>query len=61
MKKMDVILGLVMPWVLILFGIPVGTYYISALFIRCIYIFLITFSASILFRLALNYLRNRDK
>jgi len=61
MEKIDIILGLIMPWVLILFGIPVGTYYISAMFIRGVYILLITFSASVLFRLALNCWRNRNK
>lgn len=58
MKNFDVILGLILPWILILFGIPVGTYYITALLVRCVYIFLLIISAGILFRLALNSWRN---
>lgn len=52
MKKFETICGLVFPWILIFFGIPVGTYYITNLLVRGIYIIVVTFSAIFLFRLA---------
>lgn len=43
------------------FGIPVGTYYITNLPVRGIYIGVIVFSAGILFRLALDIWQNKRK
>lgn len=59
MKKIDIICGLMFPWILILFGIPVGTYYITNLLIRGIYVFVIIFSSIILFRLALDVWKDK--
>lgn len=51
---MEIICGFLFPWVLVFFGIPVGTYYITNLLIRGIYVAVITCSSTILFRLAVD-------
>lgn len=61
MKKWEVICGLVFPWILIFLGIPGGTYYITNLPVRGIYIGVIVFSAGILFRLALDIWQDKRK
>ncbi len=51
-RKLMVNLGLLLPWILVLFGIPVGTYYIDHLAIRVVYMVLVILTACVTFGLA---------